>query len=233
MPTFNSALNSLEPSGYKLCRQIGKALQRRSETIRKAITRYNEQAAKLNPPRPPLSWKEIVEYSFLGEFDLLRHARADVRQEPWAQPARRAATANYFNLCRAEEEITCLNTEIQRLCTSIHDETLHVERTIARLSTTDHRLCSEMRRWWALRSSVNQVHRHCLDALKKSPDYSGNKGIGTRLGLQVRNSSSSGVGGSMSPGGDQSDFVDAEAERRERFDRDFERVTEFVLHITD
>jgi exonuclease VII small subunit len=57
--------------GYKLRRQIGKALQRRSEAIKNALNRYNVQAAKLTPPRPSLSWKEIVDYSFLGEFDLL------------------------------------------------------------------------------------------------------------------------------------------------------------------
>jgi len=58
--------------GYKLRQQIGKALQRRSDAIRNAINRYNAQAASLNPPRPKISWKDIVEYSFLGEFDLLR-----------------------------------------------------------------------------------------------------------------------------------------------------------------
>ena len=64
--------------GYKLCRQISKALQRRSEAIRKAITRYNIQAAALNPPRPSISWKDITQYTFLGEFDLLRHMRDDI-----------------------------------------------------------------------------------------------------------------------------------------------------------
>jgi hypothetical protein len=232
MPKYSSILNSLEPAGYKLRRQIGKALQRRSEAIRKAITRYNEQAAKLNPPRPPLSWKDIVEYSFLGEFDLLRHSRADVRQEPWAQPARRAATAKYFHLCRAKEEITCLNTEIQRLCTSIHDETEHIECVIAHLSTADHRLCSELRRWWALRTSVNQVHLHRLNALKQSADYTGNQGIGVRLGSQVRNRSSGDIGDVLSHA-DQSVFVDVEAEQQENYNRDFEHVTKFVLRITD
>ena len=41
--------------GYKLRRQIGKALQRHSEAIRKALSRYNTQAAKLVPPCPPLT----------------------------------------------------------------------------------------------------------------------------------------------------------------------------------
>ncbi|KAG2737343.1 hypothetical protein P692DRAFT_201733361, partial [Suillus brevipes Sb2] len=53
---------------------IGKALQRRSEAIRNAINKYNVQAVALNPPRAHISWKDIADYSFLGEFDVLRHS---------------------------------------------------------------------------------------------------------------------------------------------------------------
>ncbi|KAG1764382.1 hypothetical protein EV702DRAFT_982067, partial [Suillus placidus] len=63
---------------------ISKALQRRSEAIHKAITRYNIRAATLNPPRNKISWKDIADYSFLGEFDLLRHSRSDVRSDNWS-----------------------------------------------------------------------------------------------------------------------------------------------------
>jgi hypothetical protein len=50
---------------YKHCRiKIGKALQRRSEAIRNLLARYNVQAAALEPPRPSLCQKEIVDYSF-------------------------------------------------------------------------------------------------------------------------------------------------------------------------
>jgi hypothetical protein len=56
-------------------------MQTRSEAIRNALTRYNTEAAKLSPPRPKLSWKAIVEYSFLAEFDLLRECRVDIRTQ--------------------------------------------------------------------------------------------------------------------------------------------------------
>ena len=100
--------------GYKLCCQIGKALQHRSDAIKNALNRYNVQAAKLTPPRPSLSWRQIIDYSFLGEFDLLRHSRVDIRNQPW-KVTRREATVKYFKLCRAEEELTRLNIEIRRL----------------------------------------------------------------------------------------------------------------------
>jgi hypothetical protein len=91
--------------GYKLRQQISKALQRRSEAIRNAINRYNMQAVALIPPHPKISWKDIVDYSFLGEFDLLRHSRADIRSNDWAKPAHREATNKFFKLRRAHEEV--------------------------------------------------------------------------------------------------------------------------------
>ena len=137
-------------TGYKLRRQIGKALQRRSEAIKNALNRYNTQAIKLTPPRPTLSWKEIVDYSFLGEFDLLRHSRADIRNEPWAHVTRREAMVKYFKLCRAQEEVTRLNIEIQRLRTFIHNETIHTTQVISQLSLSDPRLATELQQWWQL-----------------------------------------------------------------------------------
>ncbi|KAG2052118.1 hypothetical protein BDR06DRAFT_888378, partial [Suillus hirtellus] len=50
---------------------ISKALQQHSEAIQAALNCYNVQAAALVPPHPQLTWKDIVEYSFLGKFDLL------------------------------------------------------------------------------------------------------------------------------------------------------------------
>ncbi|KAG1720870.1 hypothetical protein EDB19DRAFT_1898402 [Suillus lakei] len=66
MRLFELLKLSLSGTGYKLRQQISKALQRCSETIRKAITRYNVQAAALNPPHPNIF--------FIAEFDLLRHS---------------------------------------------------------------------------------------------------------------------------------------------------------------
>ncbi|KAG1750458.1 uncharacterized protein EDB91DRAFT_1045863, partial [Suillus paluster] len=77
---------------------ISKALQWRSEAIWKAITRYNVQAVAVNLLCPNISWKDIADYSFLAEFDLLHHSRADIRSNDWAKPAHREATTKYFKL---------------------------------------------------------------------------------------------------------------------------------------
>jgi len=91
--------------GYKLCQQISKALQRRSEAIRNAINRYNVQAAAMKPPRSKIVWKDIANYSFLGEFNLLHDSHTDIQSKDWAKPAHREATTKYFKLCQAREEI--------------------------------------------------------------------------------------------------------------------------------
>jgi hypothetical protein len=98
--------------GYKLHYQIGKALQRHLDAIKNVLNCYNVQAAKLTPPYPSLSGWQIIDYSFLGKFDLLQHSRVNICNQPWTQITCHEATVKYFKLCHAEEELTQLNIEI-------------------------------------------------------------------------------------------------------------------------
>jgi hypothetical protein len=166
--------------GYKLRRQIGKALQRRSAAIRTAITRYNMHAQALNPPRPKISWKDITDYSFLREFDLLQYSREDVRLNDWTKPAYCEATTKIFKLQRAREEILRLNVEIRQLYTAIHDEGIAVSTAIQNLTDSDPHMALEMRRWWQERSAVNAVHLHRLAQIQGLPDFSGMLELGVR-----------------------------------------------------
>lgn len=157
---------------------IGKALQRRSEAIRRALERYNTQAAQLNPPRPQLGWKQIVEYAFLAEFDLLRYSRSDVRLSVWTEPARREATIKYLQLQRAQEEIVRLNIEIRRLRTVIHDEGLQIQEVIDELRESTPSLAEELSRRHQLRCMVNAIHIGRLDRIESLPGFSGQRGVG-------------------------------------------------------
>ncbi|KAI6095581.1 hypothetical protein EDD16DRAFT_1698587 [Pisolithus croceorrhizus] len=120
-------------TGYKLCQQISKA-----------IMWYNIQAGLLNPPQPPISWKDITQYMFLGEFDLLWHTQDDVQECIWAKPAVHKATAKFFKLCHTKEEIARLNVEICHLRTAIHDEEVEVSQTITKLCCSDPLLAHEL-----------------------------------------------------------------------------------------
>ncbi|KAI9566713.1 hypothetical protein HD554DRAFT_1983322, partial [Boletus coccyginus] len=128
-----------------------------SEAIHKAIARYNAQAMALNPPCPTISWKDITKYMILGKFDLLQHARDDIQEQEWARPAVREATAKFFKLCHAKEEIVCLNVEIHRLRAVIHDEEVQISAIIMELMETDQHLAIELRQLHHSRSAVNQL----------------------------------------------------------------------------
>ncbi|KAF8523540.1 hypothetical protein BU17DRAFT_74962 [Hysterangium stoloniferum] len=72
---------------------------------------YNTAAKGLPIFRHQLEWKEVVEYSFLADFDLLCDARQDISHKLWATPAGRLAMDLYFKIQHACEEINRLNIE--------------------------------------------------------------------------------------------------------------------------
>lgn len=63
------------------------------------------QAAAPNPLHLKLSWKDIVDYSFLGEFGLLRYSRTDIREADWTKPAYCEATTKHFKLLHARRGV--------------------------------------------------------------------------------------------------------------------------------
>ncbi|KAJ7722863.1 hypothetical protein B0H14DRAFT_2642048 [Mycena olivaceomarginata] len=68
---------NMSGTGYKLRKHIAKALQVRSKAVNCRGTKW---------------WGN----AFLAEFDLLREGREDIRTEPWALPAGRAAMDQHF-----------------------------------------------------------------------------------------------------------------------------------------
>ena len=169
-----------QSAGYKLRMHIAKALQRRADAIWTALANYNQSAKKVS--RPTLTWAEIVEYTFLGEFDLLRNSRTDIRKEPWADPVQREATVKYLQVRQAYMEIEWLNVEVSCLRTAIHDESIHMENTLSELITENPVLCHELHHPWKVRSMVNTLHNWHLDWIERLDGFSGKHGIGVRLG---------------------------------------------------
>ncbi|KZT26423.1 hypothetical protein NEOLEDRAFT_1198259 [Neolentinus lepideus HHB14362 ss-1] len=93
--------------GYKMRMSIGKALKARGKAIWTALKKYNTLASSMNPPAPILQWKDLVSYSFVAEFDLLKHSYSmrDVTSSPWTVPANREVMSKYFKILRAKEEV--------------------------------------------------------------------------------------------------------------------------------
>ncbi|KAJ7609640.1 hypothetical protein FB45DRAFT_1038738 [Roridomyces roridus] len=196
---YQAALNALElvvverifeltkvnrsQTGYKMRTHIGKALQARSKAVRNAIERYNAAARELTPPKPDLTWNQVVEYAFLGDFDLLRDAEAVVLSRPWTRPAYRMYMDNYFKTLRAREEIKRLNVEIPRVITWIQDETRVLEKKEEALERAEDGTDEEQRRSWHLavqvrlyrqrRGRFNAGHMARFRKLAGTPGFTG------------------------------------------------------------
>ncbi|KAF7377629.1 hypothetical protein MSAN_00185700 [Mycena sanguinolenta] len=154
--------------GYKLRKHIAKALQTRSKAIRNALARYNSAAAALSPPRRQLTWAEVIDYTFLSEWDLLRDPDANAKIRPWASPAARLVLDTYFKIERAQEEIDRLNVEIRRLVTYIRDEKEYLDHKAREIEKTDPNLAFFVRQYQWRHGWFDEGHMKKLTELKKT-----------------------------------------------------------------
>ncbi|KAH8108317.1 hypothetical protein DFH11DRAFT_1517134 [Phellopilus nigrolimitatus] len=170
----------------RLRTHISKALQSRSKAIRNAVARYNLAADGVFPARPRLDIKTVLEYVFLGQFDLLRDSRFNVQDKPWAHAAEREAILAYFKLERSREEIVRLNVEVRRLSTFIRDSERDMDRVVSLLKERDLGLAHQMEKRQTIQRSVNNVHRKRLTEIEGLRGFSGERGSGTYAGNGAR-----------------------------------------------
>jgi hypothetical protein len=160
-------------TGYKLRKHIAKALQSRSQAIRGALDRYNFAAHALPIPCRQLEWKEIVEYAFLADFDLLRDARQDISHKPWATPAGRLAMDLYFKIQHAREEIDWLNIEVRRVATYIRDETRYLRNAEKNARSSDPRIAYQIWSYRMVRECFTSHHKRWLRDIANLAGFSG------------------------------------------------------------
>ncbi|KAG1894287.1 uncharacterized protein F5891DRAFT_1131007 [Suillus fuscotomentosus] len=160
-------------TGYKLRKYIGKALQVRSAAIRTALDKYNTAARALSPPRPALSWEEVVEYAFLADFDLLRDAWQDISQRPWSTPSGRLTMDTHFKMRRAREEVQRLNIEIRRLATYLHDESRYLIECKKQLQTLHLGLAHQVALHRKIRARFSGHHYHRLHEISTLEGFTG------------------------------------------------------------
>jgi hypothetical protein len=169
--------------GYKLRRHIAKALQARSKAVRNAIDQYNAAAIALDPPMASLTWEQVVEYTFLADFDILRDTRAEVQSRPWTRPAYRLAMDTYFKIERAREEIIHLNIEIRRMMTWMRDEGHFLQGRELSLRSTEGKtpeqaeedllLAVQMKLYRQQRGRFDDDHRNNFRRLTKMKGFTG------------------------------------------------------------
>ena len=140
-------------------------------------------ASLLSPPRPNLSWNDVVEYAFLADFDLLRESRQDVRDRPWSKPAFRVLIDKYFKLERAQEEIQRLNIEIQHVITYIRDEDTFLQLKESELKETDPVMAHHIQKHRWEKARFNEQHLCRFRKLASLPGFTGSiqPGVSTEL----------------------------------------------------
>ncbi|KAH7903091.1 hypothetical protein BJ138DRAFT_1021161 [Hygrophoropsis aurantiaca] len=176
--------------GYKLRTHIAKALKTRAIAIRNALDRYNKHGAAIEPPVEPLKWEQVVEYTFLAEFDLLRHSDGRLHEKRWAKPKNREASMRYYDLQRSKEEIKRCNVEILRLLTKIRDDEIDIPRAITELDTSCPALATQLRARWKYLRAVNAIHIARIRQIQALPGYTGPMEPGTRVGREPKTSGS-------------------------------------------
>ena len=162
-------------TGYKLRRQISKALAWRSDAIRTALKNYNELAPLQDPPRPKIEYTDIASYVWLGEFELLKNSRHDILQKKWAAPVNREVMDKYFKLQCARVEIKRLNVEIPRLQAWVDDEDARILKTADNLAAANPLISMELRELYRERSRINNVIRNRLAQIYNLPGYTGRR----------------------------------------------------------
>ena len=163
--------------------------------MQNALSRYNEAADALNMPQ--LTWEEVVDYTFLAEFDILRDTRAEVRSRPWTRPTYRLAMDKFFKIQRAREEIPRLNMEIRRLITWIRDENRVLRAEEESLRNTngkteeqiekDLSLAVQVKLYRERRSRFDATHIRRFKTLSKLTGFTGTLKPGKAL-EQLKNS---------------------------------------------
>lgn len=109
-----------------------------------ALQRFNEEAEKLQ--RRTLTFKEVLSYTFIAEFDLLRDSPDDIRNQPWTAPAVRQGMIWHLKMERAKEEMERVTVEAKRLRTWISNSRTQRQAIIHSLRSSKPDLAMELQR---------------------------------------------------------------------------------------
>lgn len=146
-------------------------LKSRSEAIRNAIKTYNKAADAANPKRDRLDPDEVLQYSYIGQFDVLRDTRNAITEKPWSVPANRIARDAWYKTERAREEIIRAEVEVARLQSWMEEEERVFRRAMDRTAQEQPMVSEELRRRLDnLRQTHNRI-RQDLARIRNVPGY--------------------------------------------------------------
>lgn len=141
-------------------KSLAKALRRRSVALKAALLKFNREAEALN--RETLTFQQLLSYSFIADFTLLRESNEDVRSQPWAQPAVREAIILWLKLERTKEELIRVQVEAARVRSWIQQVNSTYVQFTNSLQASDHYLAMEFQRRHAAQVIHDQFNLKCL-----------------------------------------------------------------------
>ncbi|KAF8164444.1 hypothetical protein K438DRAFT_2067078 [Mycena galopus ATCC 62051] len=142
---YQRAINTLEGLVVKQILELTKAKQ--SKAIWNTLNWYNTAAEVLDPPGRLLTWAEVVDYTFLSNFDILQNPDTTSSICAWATPAAHQLLDSYYKLERAREEIQRLNIEIRHFVTHMKDEQTFLVQQESEIKAEDPVLAFFVRRY--------------------------------------------------------------------------------------
>ncbi|KAJ3724216.1 hypothetical protein DFJ43DRAFT_1003285 [Lentinula guzmanii] len=228
---FELSKMNLAGTGYKMRQHIGDAMKKRSKAILSALDNYNEAAAALKPPRKLLGWDDVLNYTYLSEFDFLRDTQTDILQKPWAKPAVREAMSELFKLMRAGEELDRLHVEIKRLVTNMKEEEEYIRRLVRKVRRHNEALSFQIWLHGNERRRFNGIHRRRLRDIQRLKGFSQSDAHYFQPGVGIRRQTVDGEedGADLGlNGGDDSDSDESDGD-----DEDVDDRAEAVLAIAN
>lgn len=158
-------------TGYQMRKHIAHALKSRSGAINTAVSRFNAAARAIH--RDELDFDQVIQFTFLAEFDLLRETRADVRDQPWASPSGREAMDLHYRMERAKEEIQRINVQARRLATYIRDRGVDLRARESSIRLEDVALAHQVQLYCNVRGRATSVLNAKLQDLTRLRGFSG------------------------------------------------------------
>ena len=165
---------------YKTRQCISQLIGKRGKTLHSTLQKYNNIAAAMIPPKPPLTWDAITHSDFPSMVELLR-GRDDIHSHKWAQEPFRAATQAWLKLQHAKEELSTIGVEARRIWTSIRDEEVSVKEITQAVRDSNPILATYIEMTFKWRLQANARLRKKLSRLESRPNYTSPRGPGTSI----------------------------------------------------
>jgi hypothetical protein len=132
----------------------------------------------MSPPAPTLTWKDVVDLTFVADFDLLRDQYRlpvdSLPDRPWMKPGYREVANRLFKIARAREELKRIYVEAPRLCDWIaFEQRLYCSSIKQLMEQGNAQLALAVQEQWSRREKVNLHHQDVLDELEGLPEFEG------------------------------------------------------------